>query len=230
MPGLSHRIEQLEKELLALGEETMLLDELDGLIAGVLVCPELIKPGDWLSVLSDREGGDRQPGFDNLDHANRVLGLVMLHYNEVARTLMEQPSRYTPLFAVDDANGRSDVLWEPSIEGFEQAVRLHPVAWQKLRDGDGKAAVALHGMLTLADIARGNQPLPQKDADAVTAVAPDLIGRWVVALNEARLANSHPMQGRAPRPSAAPTKKKIGRNDPCLCGSGKKYKKCCGLQ
>ena len=21
---------------------------------------------------------------------------------------------------------------------------------------------------------------------------------------------------------------KVGRNDPCLCGSGKKYKKCCG--
>ena len=21
----------------------------------------------------------------------------------------------------------------------------------------------------------------------------------------------------------------IGRNDPCLCGSGKKYKKCCGV-
>ncbi|MEG2597224.1 MAG: SEC-C metal-binding domain-containing protein, partial [Oscillospiraceae bacterium] len=24
--------------------------------------------------------------------------------------------------------------------------------------------------------------------------------------------------------------KKIGRNDPCPCGSGKKYKKCCGLE
>ncbi|MFC1937968.1 SEC-C metal-binding domain-containing protein, partial [Chloroflexota bacterium] len=22
---------------------------------------------------------------------------------------------------------------------------------------------------------------------------------------------------------------KIGRNDPCPCGSGKKYKKCCGI-
>jgi uncharacterized protein YecA (UPF0149 family) len=22
--------------------------------------------------------------------------------------------------------------------------------------------------------------------------------------------------------------KKVGRNDPCQCGSGKKYKKCCG--
>lgn len=23
---------------------------------------------------------------------------------------------------------------------------------------------------------------------------------------------------------------KVGRNDPCVCGSGKKYKKCCGAQ
>ncbi|WP_245439754.1 SEC-C metal-binding domain-containing protein [Microvirga aerophila] len=27
----------------------------------------------------------------------------------------------------------------------------------------------------------------------------------------------------------APTFGKVGRNDPCPCGSGKKYKKCCGL-
>lgn len=36
-----------------------------------------------------------------------------------------------------------------------------------------------------------------------------------------------------PRPVAAPTRAdgtKVGRNDPCPCGSGKKYKKCCGLQ
>jgi preprotein translocase subunit SecA len=26
----------------------------------------------------------------------------------------------------------------------------------------------------------------------------------------------------------APVQKHIGRNDPCPCGSGKKYKKCCG--
>jgi SWIM/SEC-C metal-binding protein len=25
------------------------------------------------------------------------------------------------------------------------------------------------------------------------------------------------------------TSQKIGRNDPCPCGSGKKYKKCCGM-
>jgi SWIM/SEC-C metal-binding protein len=29
-----------------------------------------------------------------------------------------------------------------------------------------------------------------------------------------------------PKPKIA--EQKVGRNEPCLCGSGKKYKKCCG--
>ena len=37
MSELSHRIKQLDEELLALGEEAMLLEELDGFIAGLLV-------------------------------------------------------------------------------------------------------------------------------------------------------------------------------------------------
>jgi hypothetical protein len=39
----------------------------------------------------------------------------------------------------------------------------------------------------------------------------------------------------AERPAPAPARKpfknaqpKVGRNDPCPCGSGKKHKKCCG--
>ncbi|QHI68166.1 preprotein translocase subunit SecA [Tichowtungia aerotolerans] len=35
-----------------------------------------------------------------------------------------------------------------------------------------------------------------------------------------------------PRPAAGPMRadgSKVGRNDPCPCGSGKKYKKCCGI-
>ncbi len=37
-----------------------------------------------------------------------------------------------------------------------------------------------------------------------------------------------------PMPPPAPetirrTGQKVGRNDPCPCGSGKKYKKCCGI-
>jgi preprotein translocase subunit SecA len=37
-------------------------------------------------------------------------------------------------------------------------------------------------------------------------------------------------QGEEPEKSKPQTRagSKIGRNDPCPCGSGKKYKKCCG--
>ena len=147
MSGLPRHLKKLDKELLALGEETMLIEELDGFIAGLLICPELIKPGEWLPIVWGRDGDDPQPKFDNLDHVNRVLGLLMEHYNDVARTLMERPDRYSPLFAVDKRNG--DILWELWIEGFEKAVNLRPASWQKLLNTDINTATAMRGMQTL---------------------------------------------------------------------------------
>lgn len=40
-------------------------------------------------------------------------------------------------------------------------------------------------------------------------------GRWL--FTEGKMVKSKPL-----------TVNKIGRNDPCICGSGQKYKKCCG--
>ena len=84
MSGLPRHLKQLDEELLALGEETMLLEELDGFIAGLLVWPDLIKPGEWLPVIWNRDGTDQQSAFEDPDQLNRVIGLVMEHYNSVA--------------------------------------------------------------------------------------------------------------------------------------------------
>ena len=55
-------------------------------------------------------------------------------------------------------------------------------------------------------------------------------GDWpahVRAVNLAGLPAAEPLSTEAPRkPDAAGP----GRNDPCPCGSGKKYKKCCGAE
>lgn len=224
MSGPSRRAKQLDEELLALGEDTMLLDELDGFIAGLLTCPELIMPSDWLPVVWHEDSADHAPVFENRDHANRVLGLVMEYYNNVARTLMECPERYSPLFCVDTRN--DDVLWELWIEGFERAVALRPAAWKELLDADADTAAAMSGMLLLAEIARGDKQVELDDP--ILTAAPDKIADWVVILNEWRLANYQPIQDIGPTAFTAPGKK-VGRNEPCPCGSGKKYKKCCGL-
>ena len=44
-------------------------------------------------------------------------------------------------------------------------------------------------------------------------------------LEQARMAGS----GSAEAPAQRRTGDKVGRNDPCPCGSGKKYKKCHGV-
>jgi uncharacterized protein len=66
MPALSRRLKQLDNELLALGEETMLIEELDGFIAGLLVCPDLIKPSEWLPIVFGQDGDDPQPALTTL--------------------------------------------------------------------------------------------------------------------------------------------------------------------
>jgi uncharacterized protein len=218
----SRHLERLEKELLALGEETMLLEELDGFVAGLIVCPELIKPSEWLPIVWGNEGED-VPAFDDVDHLNRVLGLVMDHYNDVARTLMERPDDYGPLFAVDKRH--DEILWQLWISGFEKAVKLRPAAWRGLLAADAETAQAISGLLTLADVDRRDPRFSEEQLDALTTVAPDKIGPWIVALNEARLADYAPVWPPASAPSSTI---KVGRNDPCPCGSGKKYKKCCG--
>jgi uncharacterized protein len=211
-----------------LGEEAMLLEELDGLVAGVLVCPEMISLSEWLSVVWGQTDEETAPAFDSMDHLNEVLALVMAHYNDVAKRLFGKPESYAPYFAIDDRNG--DVLWELWIEGFEKAVKLRPAAWRPLLDADLETAKAMSGLLTLADIARGDARFSKLECDALVSTAKELIGPFALALNKWRLENHDLLEGiHVSSPLTSTSFGKVGRNDPCPCGSGKKYKKCCGL-
>jgi len=51
---------------------------------------------------------------------------------------------------------------------------------------------------------------------------------YKVSIAKEGAAATSPMAAAAGRREAMPAGKKVGRNDPCPCGSGKKYKKCCG--
>ena len=41
-------LDRLELYLSELDDDAMLLSELDGYLAGVIVCPEMISPSEWL--------------------------------------------------------------------------------------------------------------------------------------------------------------------------------------
>lgn len=210
------KLQKLDRFLSRLdhGDDVMLLSELDGFIAGLVVCPELIRPGEWLGAVWGEDG----PVFQSEREANEILDLVMAHYNDVIRKL-DNPGRYAPLFE-EERDG--SVMWDMWMIGFGKAIALRPDAWTAFSladDPDVRRAMAafrkLHELVT-----RPGGEFNEID-DALDASAPDLIPDCLKTLHAARLAlqGSISSQTTAIRP--------VGRNDPCPCGSGKKFKKCC---
>src|ERR1700687_4403299 len=111
MSGLPHRLKLLEKHLADLdGDEPMLLTELDGFLAGILVCPDLIMPGEWLPMVWGGGNKDAAPAFENTKQVEQLVGLIMERYNAVAADLQRGGGRYAPLFDIDMRN--DDILWE----------------------------------------------------------------------------------------------------------------------
>ncbi|MFA7262325.1 MAG: UPF0149 family protein [Caulobacter sp.] len=226
MSDLPPRLKVLDKMLrdLALSrdvdDDCMMLTEFDGFIAGILVCPDLIMPSDWLPMVWGGEAEDAPPAFDDIEKVKALIGLVLEHYNATIGDL--GAGRYAPLF--DYSPRHDETLWEIWMGGFERAMGLRPDSWTAFTDGDEVGGAAMGGLVLLVDIANGESLLPKTEVDRLTDEAPDLITEWVDTLYLRR-----------PAPTlttsfATPVRKggKVGRNDPCLCGSGRKYKMCCG--
>ena len=222
MPSIPRRLKQLDKMLADMADkiDPMLISELDGFIAGIVVCPELIMPGEWLPMIwGGGPNEDSNPAFDDIAQAEKLTGLIMEHYNATIADLTA--GRYAPVFDVDPRN--DDILWEFWIDGFGAAMGLRPGSWMELADADDDTRTALAGFIMLGDISHEESDLPEAEIEELTSIAPDLISLWTETLNAWRLSQS-PGQ-----PSQRSDFGKVGRNDPCPCGSGKKYKKCCGL-
>ncbi len=225
-------LRHLDEALMALAEtneDIMFLSELDGFFAGLIVCPELIPPSLWLQEVW---GGVGEPKFESLAAFQTAFDLIMGHYNRVSQ-MLTAPAFYEPVMP-EDSSGQ--VLFGDWVEGFVRAVRLRPSGWQHLIESDDQEAVAAFSLLLeIPLIGSGTGSLDANRQARLFAEAPDLIPGLVLELN--RFTKSLPMEQPStvfPSPTNAPASPngagRPGRNDPCPCGSGRKYKKCCGAQ
>ncbi len=197
-------------------DDVMMLSELEGYLTGVMVCPELVMPGEWLPMV----WGYGEPVFENEAQANDILGLIMAFYNDIASRL-DDPETYIPLIE-EDSDG--SFLWEFWAAGFAKALALRPWAWTRLADrtDDDHVAMALDRLASVAAIAAERAHDPSAHAhrvldDTLMRSAPVMFAACVLDLHHDRVANH------GQRAAFSKTR----RNDPCPCGSGKKYKKCC---
>lgn len=223
------RLNSLDSLLLSMtGEDGMLLSEFDGFCAGVIVCPEMIPPSEWLPHVWGAVG---TPDFETEQALQNALDLIMGHYNDVAKSLMPPEFEYGPVLEHDTRT--DETIWEMWVSGFERAMRLKTDSWQKIVESeDEEAAASVKLMLTLHGIAECDSELPESTIADLRDKAPDLITGMVIVLN--RLAKGYPQSDfvtpeyKAIDSSFPFSGKKAGRNEPCPCGSGRKYKRCCG--
>jgi uncharacterized protein len=146
--------------------------------------------------------------------------MVMARYNEIVRDLGR--GKLQPIFDVDGRNG--DVLWEMWVGGFQNAMALRPDSWSSITDsGDEAGRDALAEMLMFVGVANDESTLMSHEINDLSDEAPGRIAAAVAALHTWRLSNG----GGAAVGGAKGGK--TGRNETCPCGSGKKYKRCCGL-
>lgn len=195
----------------------MLLTELDGFLTGLVVCPEAISPDEWMTIVWGADAAGVPPFEDPLD-VQWFAKAVASRRDEIVRDLAR--GKLQPILDVDERDG--EVLWEYWIDGFAEAVALRPAAWQALADDPGNMA-AWSRMTTLIAIARNESDLDSMELDAREDHAAAELIEVVQLLYGARPR----LGGIAPVAAEKGAAAKVGRNDPCVCGSGKKFKHCC---
>lgn len=194
-------------EFLSGCEDAMTLAETKGFLTAVVTRPTLTLPSDWLSTVI----GD-EPAFSSRAHAERIFGLVMTLHNSLIEALQTgravAPAPNDPDLEnwcsgyLDGAE--ADAAWTADEDArmflFPMAVLLGEFSLVGEADADGKII---------------------EDATPQLRACRERLDRTVHEAYQYWLARRT-----APPVSKTP---KVGRNEPCPCGSGKKFKKCCEL-
>jgi uncharacterized protein len=203
------------------GGKAMNIEEMDGFFAALVAGPEIVMPSEYLREVFGSETEETYR-FENLEEANDILAPMMRHWNGIAGTL-SKGEVHLPLLLEDASGVAHGNDW---ARGFIRGTRLRHDGWAELLADDNHGGCMIP-MLTLyhehdEDPAMRPKPLgPEQRARVIESMAAGVLGAYGYFRSRQADAST-----RGSEPGY--TSSKIGRNDPCPCGSGRKYKRCCG--
>lgn len=231
-PLTKAEIEELDQFLLnAEGiEESMDISTLDGFLTAIVCGPKTIMPSEWMRWVWDMEKGEDAPEFENQAQAQRILGLLMRHMNDIARTLHISPEQYEPLLMENPNDGDPIPILDEWCSGFMKGVQLDQDGWLPVIAGkpDWMSTILLYGT------EEGWETLKLKNLSldehkALVDGLPETVRRvHTLWLGQRRKQIEEGIMPEVARREPVRNPNKVGRNEPCPCGSGKKFKQCHG--
>jgi len=221
-PLSDKEFQELDQFLLSdrCADDGMTMDALHGYLTALAIGPEEVPMAEWLPLVWG-EFGNEGPQFKTPKEAQRITGLIARFMNEVLVTFEVAPKEFEPLFCEHEHEGRTLVDADAWAWGFWEGMQLRAEAWEPIHASPVGALLRPIYLL-------GADEIEEEDA----ALVDDPVKRHKLAI-EMEAAIPHIQKFWQPlRRSAVQTVQhdapKPGRNDACACGSGKKYKKCCG--
>ena len=204
----------------------MNFEELDGFFAALICGPEIVRPSDYLPVIC---GSDMafEGSFGTQSVLQEFLSLIMRHWNVIAATL-HSGDVFLPLLLEDDDGVTHANDW---ATGFRRGMEFHKEQWAALLSDEQ------HGgwLVPIFALAHENDPDPEmrpyKEAISAEKREKLIVGAAAGVTGIYRYFEAQRLLEKEPFDSATTFRRnvpKIGRNDPCPCGSGKKFKQCCG--
>ncbi len=169
-------------------------------------------------------GENRQ--WKSADEFQETFTLLMRHWNDVAASIDD--GSYEPLLSIGtDAAGKDVVFAHVWCWGFGAGMHVYPDLWF---DDSEPVLQRLLAPITFlsADTVRATKKSKKRLSRAQQDQYAEQLPITVVLLRQYWLKRYPDAAAGEPATPETRSTPKVGRNDPCPCGSGKKYKLCHG--
>ena len=235
-------------ERLAGFDERISLEWLDGYMNALLAGPRTVPPSEWLPRML---GDAWERAFADPQDIEQATATLMTRWNVVAKqldpeSLLDEPDalRLAPLMMTFSDEDRVDALaeigWkegEPDplpltgeiwVHGFLDAIEDFADDWVEPEPDSEDLEGYVSCMAAIMALAERDPELMAADIDkryeGATLSRDELIEEACYGVQDLRVY----WLDHAPRHAPRKVEPTPGRNDPCPCGSGKKFKKCHG--
>ena len=188
----------------------MSFEALDGFFTALAIGPELVMPSVYLPEIWGTADGTG-PIWDSEEQLRYFMRLLTKHWNAIAaRKNANAPHVPQIDFFGEEALGKA---W---ARGFIAGMNLCAEAWDALMDDERVGGIAAQILALATEGVLVEDSTRAAIVDELADIVRIIAAYW--ASPAAFPARKMPLRS-----------KKTGRNELCPCRSGKKYKKCCGL-
>lgn len=221
-------------------DDTLSFGKLMGFLFTLACAPDMVPPSEWLPVVF----GGAEPSFEDEDEASEIMGILFGLYNEVNQAVSDMEGLLPEECALRDdpmANLEPDAPVSEWCSGFVLGHMWLEDSWDvpmgEENEQERDSCLAILSFFTSRDLAERfwrEMAKPGKSFESTVAtyhrLFPDALVSYAMLGRSIFQALRNLEERRGGPAGPARSEPVPGRNDPCPCGSGRKFKKCCGRQ